>query len=98
MKVILDRKENRMPRARNRIGIMQTARDQMKKENKDVQELDSGSDQETGSTTQTAWSASEEEDTIKRAKQSSEIQRQIRPTSPPSEDVKRTVKKGKENG
>ena len=84
-----------MPRARNRVNIMQAAQDQMKKEVKDVKELDSGSDQEAGSATQTAWSTSEEEDTIKRAKQSGKIQREIRPTSPISEDAKGTLKKGK---
>ena len=83
-----------MPRARNRINIMQAAQDQMKKEVKeDEKELDSRSNQETRSPTQNAWSPSEEEDTISNAKQGREVKREARPTSKVSKDLKGVLKK-----
>ena len=83
-----------MPRARNRVNIMQAAQDQMKKEVKeDEKELDSGSNQETRSPAQNAWSPSQEEDTISNAKQGREVKREARPTSKVSKDLKGVLKK-----
>ena len=83
-----------MPRARNRVNIMQAAQDQMKKEVKeDEKELDSGSNQKARSPAQNAWSPSQEEDTISNAKQGREVKREARPTSKVSKDLKGVLKK-----
>ena len=81
-----------MPRARNRVNIMQAAQDQMKKETKeDEKELDSGGNQTAGSTAQSSWSTEEEENTIRNAKQSREVKREARPAGSTSENVKRVL-------
>jgi len=83
-----------MPRARNRVNIMQAAQDQMKKESKDDEkELDSGGDKETRSTAQNAWSSEQEENTISNAKQGREVKREARPASKVSKDLKGVLKK-----